>query len=136
MRSKHKRLVTLSMALAVALTVGTGPVCLAKGKKPLKIHEPVRLGDTVLKPGDYRVDVVENGERSEVSIYKGKTLVAKAQVQAAELETKATRNSIRYSKGGDDVGTITQLQLAGESVTYRVMETPQQATSGSTKNPS
>ncbi len=96
-----KQCISKVAVLAFVLALAVSSDALAKGRKTLTIYEKARVNDVVLEPGDYKVEVAENGNAADVMIYKGKQLVAKAAAQPEKLEKKAERNSVRFALEGD-----------------------------------
>ena len=78
------------------------------------------MNDVVLEPGDYKVEIAENGNSADVMIYKGKELVAKATAQPEKLERKAERNSVRFALEGDKAPKMIELRLSGDSQSYKL----------------
>ncbi len=116
MKQCISKVAVLAFVLALAVSSDT----LAKGRKTLTIYEKARVNDVVLEPGDYKVEVAENGNAADVMIYKGKQLVAKAAAQPEKLEKKADRNSVRFALEGDKAPKIIELRLSGDSQSYKL----------------
>jgi hypothetical protein len=100
------------------------PSVFAKGKN-LTIYEKARLNSVTLEPGDYKVQVAENGGSAEVMIYKGRDLVAKAKAQLEKLERKAGRNTVRLSTEAGKAPRIIEIRLAGEAQALRIESSQQ-----------
>ena len=115
-----KQCISKVAVLAFVLALAVSSDALAKGRKTLTIYEKARVNDVVLEPGDYKVEVAENGNAADVMIYKGKQLVAKAAAQPEKLEKKAERNSVRFALEGDKAPKIIELRLAGDSQSYKL----------------
>ena len=116
MKQCISKVAVLAFVLALAVSSDT----LAKGRKTLTIYEKARVNDVVLEPGDYKVEIAENGNAADVMIYKGKQLVAKAAAQPEKLEKKADRNSVRFALEGDKAPKIIELRLSGDSQSYKL----------------
>ena len=111
---------SIAMALLVVVLASlpdTG--VLAKSLKSLTIYQKVQLNDVVLNPGDYKVEILENGKATEVAIYKGKKLVVKATAQAVQQSQKIERTSVLYLLNGDETPLVSELRLTGEAVSYQ-----------------
>ena len=115
-----KQCISKVAVLAFVLALAVSSDALAKGRKTLTIYEKARVNDVVLEPGDYKVEVAENGNAADVMIYKGKQLVAKAAAQPEKLEKKAERNSVRFALEGDKAPKIIELRLSGDSQSYKL----------------
>ncbi len=59
-----KQCISRSAVLCFVLALMVGSHSLAKGRKSLTIYEKSRVNDVVLEPGDYKVEIVENGDVS------------------------------------------------------------------------
>ncbi len=115
MKNSRRGLGAILMCLLVLVLPG-----FPKGKKSLTIYEESRLNDSVLKPGQYKVEVAENGGTSQVMIYKGKELVARSIAQVEKLEGKADRNSLKLSLEGSKTPKIIEIRLSGEQQAYKI----------------
>ncbi|MCI0417981.1 MAG: hypothetical protein L0387_42005 [Acidobacteria bacterium] len=115
-----KQVVYRNVVLCLAVALAIGGQALAKGKKSLTIYEKARVNEVVLEPGNYKVEIVENGSTADVMIYRGKDLVAKASAQAEKLEKKADRNSVRLALEQDKAPKIIELRLSGEAQAYKI----------------
>jgi hypothetical protein len=118
----HRSFVISSLLFALLLTISA----FAKGKKTLTIYEKARLNGVVLDPGNYRIELTENGSSAEVAFYKSGQMVAKAPVQSEKLERKSDRNSVRLMLENGKAPKIVEIRLAGELQAYKVQTTDQQ----------
>lgn len=116
MKRSSRRALCLSLMCLFVLALPA----FAKGRKNLTIYEKSRLNDTLLEPGQYKVEIAENGGTAELSIYKGKDLIAKSAAQSEKLERKADRNALRFSLEGGNVPKIIEIRLSGERQAYRI----------------
>jgi hypothetical protein len=107
---------------------------IAKSLKSLTIYEKVQLNDAVLEPGEYKVEVLQNGGATEVAIYKDKKLVVKAQAKELQQNKKVEKSSVLYLLNGEDTPLISELRLAGESVSYQFDSASQLTKKKSSKN--
>jgi hypothetical protein len=115
-----KHCISKVAVLGFVLAFAVSSDAVARGRKTLTIYEKARVNDVALEPGDYKVEVVENGNTADVMIYKGKQLVAKAAAQPEQLERKAERNSVRFALEGDKGPKIIELRLSGDSQSYKL----------------
>jgi hypothetical protein len=115
-----KQCISKVAVLGFVLAFAVSSDAVAKGRKTLTIYEKARVNDVVLEPGDYKVEVAENGNATDVMIYKGKQLVAKAAAQPEKLERKAERNSVRFALEGNKAPKIIELRLSGDSQSYKL----------------
>ncbi len=116
-RSKYSLVCLLLVGLLLL-----GLPALAKGRKSLTIYDQSRLNDTVLEPGQYKVEIAENGSGTELMLYKGKKLVAKSPVQAEKMESKADRNALKFTLEQGKAPKIIEIRLSGEELLYKINE--------------
>jgi hypothetical protein len=99
MRKVAFRLGLAVAALALALPVMAKPANDAKPKSTtLTIDSPVKFGDTMLKPGTYKL-VIEN---DKASIESGKTVVASASGRWEDRKQKAGDTGFETTDGQID----------------------------------
>jgi len=115
-----KQWISKSVVFCFVLALAVSGHSLAKGRKTLTIYEKSRVNDVVLEPGNYKVEIAENGDSADVMIYKGKELVAKVNAQPEKLERKADRNSVRFALEGNKAPKIIELRLSGDSQSYKL----------------
>lgn len=109
-----------SAALGLVLAFAVSGDSLAKGRKNLTIYDKSRVNDVILEPGEYKVEIVENGDSADVLIYKGKELAAKAKAQPEKHGRKADRNSLRFALETNKPPKIIELRLSGDSQSYKL----------------
>ena len=95
-----KKLVIVFSALALA-------VASAATNYRVKLYEPSMIGGTLLKPGEYKVEVKDN----RVSIKDGKT-VAEADVRVENADQKFSTTTVRYGNT-DGKLNIQEIKLGG-----------------------
>ncbi len=86
-----------------------GMTALASAKTfSITLFEPSHVAGTVLRPGDYKIDVSDN---NKVTIRSGKTVIdTEARVETTEEKFNAT--SVRY-RNGDGKYRIQEIRLGG-----------------------
>lgn len=95
-----KKLLFLFSALALA-------VASAATNYHVKLYEPSMIGGTMVKPGDYKVEVKDN----RVAVKDGKTL-AEADVKVETGDQKYSTTTVRYANT-DGKLTIQEIRLGG-----------------------
>jgi hypothetical protein len=118
MNPKNSRGVVLAF-LTTMLLLLPGSNSMAKSSKSLTLYQKVQLNEVILEPGDYKVEILENGGAVEVGIYKGKSLVVKAPAKPVQQDKKNQRSSILYLLNGEDAPRMTELRLIGDLVAYQ-----------------
>jgi len=100
MKSLVNRLVAIVVLGALASVAG-----FAKEKKQtLTLTNDVKINGTEVKKGEY--ELVFNEQTGELSIMKGKTLVAKTSARLEKRDKKAKSTEVRSSGTGDDASLL------------------------------
>jgi len=106
-----KSLVNRVVAVLV-LGILASAVSFAKEKKhSLTLPTNVKVNGTEVKQGDY--DLVFDEQTGELSIMKGKTIVAKTTARLEKRDKKARSNEL-VSKGEGDSTELVSITLAGK----------------------
>ena len=116
-----KRLQTIALTLVVCALLT--PAALAGVKtKYVTFDENIKVGDTLVKKGDYKVTFDE--ESKELTILNGKKVVAKTTAHLEEARIKTTSNPT-FSILRDAEGNITlaRIYMDGKSVTIGAGDT-------------
>lgn len=111
---------TKSVLLGVALLVATS--AFAGNKANLQVQEPVNVSGTTLKPGDYRLEWEGNGPNVEMSILKGKNVVAKVPARVVDLQTAAPNNATVVHKNDDGSRSLSEVRISGKKYALAVGE--------------
>lgn len=99
-----KSLVNRVVAVLVLVTLAS-VVSFAKEKKEwVTLPDQVKVSGTLVKQGDY--ELVFNEETGELSIMKGRTVVAKTSARLEKRDKKARSTEVRSSGTGDDVALL------------------------------
>ena len=109
-----------SLLLGVALTLATS--AFAANKATMQVSEPTQVNGTKLAPGDYKVEWEGNGPNVDVSILKGKTVVAKVPAQIVNLDQTASANATVVKKNDDGTRTLSQIRVSGKKYALAVGE--------------
>jgi len=91
----------------VLSAVAFAGMALAAGKTyGLRLYEPAMVGDTELKPGEYKVQVLD-----QKAVIKGAKVQKEAAVQVQNSDSKFSNTSVRLSTG--DKPQIQEIRLGG-----------------------
>jgi len=105
---KMKRLQTIALAFVVCALLT--PAALAGVKtKNVTFNKDVKVGDTLVKKGNYTVKFDE--ESSELTILDGKKIVAKTTARLEEPKTESRYES-KYRTMSDTEGNVTLLSIS------------------------
>ena len=100
MKSLVNRVVAVLVLGALASVVAFA----REKKETLTLTTNLKINGTQVKKGDY--DLVFNEQTGELSIMKGKTLVAKTSARLEKRDKKAKATEIRSTGEGDDVALV------------------------------
>ena len=109
-----------NLMLGLALLLATG--AFAANKTTLQVSEPTQINGTKLAPGDYRLQWEGNGPSVEVSIMKGKNVVAKVPAQVVNLDTPSPSDAAVVTRAQDGTRNITQIRMSGKKYALAVGE--------------
>ena len=109
-----------NLMLGLALLLATG--AFAANKTTLQVSEPTQINGTKLAPGDYRLQWEGTGPSVEVSIMKGKNVVAKVPAQVVNLDTPSPSDAAVVTRAQDGTRNITQIRMSGKKYALAVGE--------------
>jgi hypothetical protein len=112
-----------SLLLGLAITLATSAFA---GNKPnktsLQISEPTQVSGTKLAPGDYNVEWEGTGPSVEMSILKGKSVVAKVPAHIVDLDQPSASNASVIKRNDDGSRSLTQIRVSGKKYALAVGE--------------
>jgi hypothetical protein len=109
-----------SLVLGMALALATS--AFAANKTSLQVTEPLQVNGTKLAPGDYNVQWDGNGPSVEMSIMKGKNVVAKVPAQIVNLDEASPANATVVKRNDDGTRSLTQIRVSGKKYALAVGE--------------
>ena len=115
-----KRLYNLSWITVVCLILFSSGALQASGMKNFTIYEKLRLSNSQLNPGTYKVEILEMGQTGELDFYKDKTVVVKVPVEVEKLNTKVKEDSYTTLQGNPP--QVIEVKIAGEREYYKVLD--------------
>jgi hypothetical protein len=104
--------VSKSLVLGLALLLASSAFAATKGS--LQLSNPVTVNGTTLKPGDYKVQWEGSGPNVELSILKGKNVVAKVPAHVVELQTPANNDAAVTHQNGSGPNSLTGIRFQGK----------------------
>src|ERR1051326_6101672 len=95
---------TISKSLMLSLALLLASSAFAAEKASLTLTHPATINGTTLKAGEYKLQWDSNGPNVEVSIVKGKNVVAKVPAKIVELGSAPQNNAavMRVNTDGTD----------------------------------
>jgi len=124
---------TVSKSLVLGLALLLASSAFAGTKANLQLSNPVTLNGTTLKAGDYKVQWDGSGPNVEVSILKGKNVVAKVPAHIVELQTAASSDAAVTKKNDSGPNTLAGLRFEGKKVALELGEASDGMQEGSSK---
>ncbi len=107
------------LGLALVLTSST----FASSKGDLQLSNPVTVNGTQLKPGDYKVEWEGSGPSVELSILKGKNVVAKVPAHVVDLDKPAANNAAVTRENGSGPNALAGVRFQGKKLALDLSET-------------
>jgi hypothetical protein len=104
--------VSKSLVLGFALVLASSAFATTKGN--LQLTNAVTVNGTQLNAGDYKVQWEGSGPNVEVSIMKGKNVVAKAPARVVELHDAAVNDAAVLHKNDSGPETLAGLRFEGK----------------------
>lgn len=115
MKSLINRVAAMLVLGALACAVSFAA---AKEKKhSVTLPSNVTINGTQVKQGDY--DLVFDEQSGELSLMKGKTLIAKVSARVEKLDKKAKSTEVR-SNGSGDTAALVSITLGGSDQSFVV----------------
>jgi hypothetical protein len=124
---------TVSKSLVLGLALLLACSAFAGTKANLQLSNPVTLNGTTLNAGDYKVQWEGSGPSVEVSILKGKNVVAKVPAHVIELQTAASSDAAVTKKNDSGPNTLAGLRFEGKKIALELGEASDGMQAGSSK---
>ena len=122
----------ISKGLLLGLAVLLATVAFASNKGSLNVTDNCTVAGKQLNKGDYKVSWEGNGPDVQVSIMKGKEVVATVPAHMTELSDSPRNDSAVLSSNGDGSKNLAEIRFAGKKYALAI-GTPQAAVSDSSK---
>jgi hypothetical protein len=112
--------VSKSIALGLGLLLASSAFAATKGS--LQLMDPVTVNGTTLKPGDYKVQWEGSGPNVELSILRGKNVMAKVPAHVVELQTPAANDAAVTRVGDGGQKALAGVRFAGKKTALDISE--------------
>jgi hypothetical protein len=106
-----KKVLGKAAVLFVVLAVGTSVFASTSGT--LTVSEPVQINGKTIAAGEYKVKWEGSGN-TEVSILKGKTVVATAPARLVEMDKASSADAAVLLKNNDGSRTVKEIRFGGK----------------------
>ena len=105
---------TVSKSLMMTLALLLASSAFAANKASITLNHPATVNGTTLKPGDYKLEWDGSGPDVEVSIVKGKNVVAKVPAKIVELNSPALNDAAVMKTNSDGSSTLEGARFQGK----------------------
>ena len=112
--------VSKSIILGMALLLASSAFAASKGN--LQLTDPVTVNGTTLKPGDYKFQWEGSGPNVELSILRGKNVVAKVPAHVVELKTPAPNDAALTHQENGGQKALTGVRFQGKKTSLEFGE--------------
>lgn len=119
------------LVASVTLLLATG--AFAGTKASLTLEHSATINGTTLKAGDYKLEWEGTGPNVEVSIVKGKNVVAKVPARLVDMNSAAQNNAVLFSQNSDGSETLTGARFQGKKYALEIGESSDSMQAGSSK---
>jgi len=123
--------VTKSLGVGLALVLATS--AFAATKASLTLAHPTTVNGITLKAGDYKLEWDGSGPEVEVSIVKGKTVVAKVPAKVVDLSSPTRDDEAVISQNSDGSTSLAGARFQGRKFGLDIGESSDGMQSGSSK---
>lgn len=123
--------ISKSLVMGVALLLATS--AFAATKASLTLDHPTTLNGITLKAGDYKLEWEGSGPQVEVSIVKGKQVVAKVPARVVDLSQPTNDNQAIFNQSGDGSTTLAGARFQGKKYGLDLGESSDGMQAGSSK---
>ena len=124
---------TVSKSLLMGAALLMASSAFAANKASMQVQSPVTINGATLKPGDYTVEWNGSGSNVELSITKGKKVLAKVPAHVVDLETASNSNATVIRRNDDGTNSLTGVRFGGKKFALEVSEASDGVQSGSSK---
>jgi hypothetical protein len=121
----------ISTLVITALLLTTA--AFAANKEALKVFDPVQVNGKQLPAGNYTVTWEGTGSNVDVSIARGKDVVAKTAARVLDLPKAPAQNGIVTKGNADGSRSLSQIQFGGKKYALEIGETTNQADASAVK---
>ena len=127
------RFATVSKSLLMGSALLLASSAFAANKASMQVQSPVTINGATLKPGDYTIEWNGSGSNVELSITKGKKVLAKLPAHVVDLETKSNSDATVIRRNDDGTNSLTGVRFGGRKFALEVGEASDGMQGGSSK---
>jgi len=107
-----KYLRSLAILATLSLLASVSALARDSTKRTVTITDPVTIGTSQLKPGDYKVEWQGAGPAVEVSFIQNRKTVATALAKLQTDDSQVTQDAVVLDKASGTAGTLEEIDFA------------------------
>jgi hypothetical protein len=127
------KFVNVSKILVMGAALLLASSAFAATKASLTLQDPTTVNGTKLKPGDYKLEWDGTGSNVEVSILKGKTVVAKVPAHVVDLNSPSPSSAAVVTKNDDGTSSLAGVRFEGKKFALELADAGSPMQGGSSK---
>jgi hypothetical protein len=120
MMSNNMKFATVSKSLVMGAALLLASSAFAGTKANLALPYPTVVNGTQLKPGDYKLEWEGAGPNVEVSVIRGKNVVAKIPARVVDLPSASANNAAVTNKNSDGTIALTGARFEGKKFALEI----------------
>jgi len=107
--------VSKNLVLGLAVLLASSAFASNANKGSLQLSDAASIGGTQLKAGDYEVKWDGDGANVQLSVLKGKKVVATVPAHMIDLPNKAAGDSAVVKKNADGTESVAEIRFGGKN---------------------
>ena len=124
---------TVTKSLVMGLVLLLAGSAFAASKATLTLNHDTTVNGTKLKAGDYKLQWDGSGPDVEVSIVRGKDVVAKVPAKLVDLNSNAANDAAVVKNNSDGSSTLAGVRFAGKKYALELSDAADGMQAGSSK---
>jgi hypothetical protein len=118
--TKNVKFTTVSKSLVMGAALLLASSAFAGTKANLQLNNLTVVNGTQLKPGDYKLEWEGAGPNVEVSVIKGKNVVAKVPAHVVDLRSPAANSAAVTTKNSDGTTALAGARFEGKKFALEI----------------
>ena len=124
---------TVSKSLVMGLALLLASSAFAANKAMLTLNSPTSVNGTKLQAGEYKLEWDGTGPDVQLSLVKGKNVVAKVPAKVVELSSKPSNDAAVLKANSDGTTSLAEARFAGKKFSLKIGETDDGMQGGSSR---
>jgi hypothetical protein len=120
-----------SFMVAVVMLLASS--AFAQSKRSVELSRPVMLNGTELKPGGYNIRWAGTGPDVEVSLRRGRKVLATMPARLSTMENASAYDAVVTRQNGTDVNTLAGFRFRGKTMAIDLGQSNQEVQAASAK---